>query len=777
MKKQRTAGLILIITLCLLGIWGLTGNTAVWGAMIEVKNITAPHDIPAVAVGLNKSSEVITEKLSQVSYTVYTDAEILHIPVSWDVSSVNMKIAGVYTIKGVLKLSAEYDLGELESQQVQTTVSVQYPDRPDINTYYRLTAAGLYIFPWLEQEDPDSMEVYLKKDNGQWLNLTEEGFALCDEEGLYVSNQSMVVGNTYSLLVLYDNGRKQTGTLRFLYRKDGSLKIYSYQYSQIGTIQKPGKTIRSYDTKDEKYLSRCAAYAVKMGGSLKKIEQDLKESVRLRVSTAEEFENTAENPEVILESSWDLSQVNIAKQGVYKVTGTFTVPEGYEVADDLMLPEAYAYISVQKRGEPQINTYSMPAVDLLEFPMLLDSFSEEERRNMQVYLSEDKGSYQKIDDDLVEITSGGIQIYYREILKKGKNYDICAVYESGSTGIYSFSYNDTFIVNEYWHERNFSDREEKNLPDIVQKAPETSSPSGQQGNDETTQDSQEEYSGTGSAGYTYSGSYRTSGSSKGQNSGNSNGSNGSGSEAASASATENSVTELSTDTITAVSGQRLLLMIQQNGSAKFEKQGISVTLSADTVNGWKVNADDEIQIRIEKTAKAAFSLRIFVRGEEVTEIPGTVVEFQVSVFDGIQSPETTAVEDIQGNQYAAVYQEKQNILRLEISQTGDYFLTHGGSDDSQVSEEQSAAEGTESSGTEGITEQVDMASAEFITGDEDTGFTEEEPLTERETEESAENSDTQSLAKYLSLNRILPTLLIVCVLAFGVIFTLHKKHK
>ena len=67
-----------------------------------------------------------------------------------------------------------------------------------------------------------------------------------------------------------------------------------------------------------------------------------------------------------------------------------------------------------------------------------------------------------------------IQIYYREILKKGQNYQICAVYEKGSTGIYSFSYNDAFIVNEYWHERNFSDREEKDLPDIVQKEPASS---------------------------------------------------------------------------------------------------------------------------------------------------------------------------------------------------------------------------------------------------------------------------------------------------------------
>lgn len=460
-----------MITLCLTGIWGMKKNTTVWGAVIRVNDVIVPHDIPAVAVEINKSSEQITEKLSKVFYTVYTDADTLHIPASWDVSSVNMKLAGVYTVKGVLKLPQEYAFEGNENLQVQTTVSVQYPDKPDINTYYRLTAAGIYIFPWLKQENSDSMEAYLKKESGQWINLTEEGFALCEEEGLYVSNQSMVVGNTYSLLVTYDNGRKQTNTLRFQYQRDGSLKIYGYQYSQLGNTGSPAKRIRSYNAKDEKYLSRCAAYAVEIGSSLRKIEEDLKEGVRLRVSTAEKFENTAENPEIILESSWNMSQVDLTKQGVYKLTGTFVVPEGYQLSENLALPKAYAYLSVQKKGYPQINTYSMPVVDLVEFPMLMAGFSAEELQNVQVYIRENKGSYQKLDRELAEVTSKGIQLYCREVLKKENNYDICAVYETGSTGIYSFSYNDEFIVNEYWHERNFSDRDEKNLPTIVQKAP------------------------------------------------------------------------------------------------------------------------------------------------------------------------------------------------------------------------------------------------------------------------------------------------------------------
>ena len=669
MRKEKSIILFLLIGICLSGMFIIKNPTVIRGQENEILHVIAPEDIPAVAVEVNESSEIISEKLAEVSYTVYTDSDTLHIPVLWDVSAVNMKLSGVYTVKGTLKLPRGYDLGEINSPQVQTTVSVQYPGRPEINTYYRLTAAGLYIFPWLEREDADSMEAYLKKDNGQWMNLTEEGFALCSEGGLYVSNQSMVVGNTYSLMAVYGNGQRQTGTLRFRYQKDGSLKVYSYQHSQLGNTGSPAKRIRSYNAKDEKYLGRCAAYAVEIGSSLGKIEEDLKESVRLRVSTAEKFENTAENPEIILESSWDMSQVDLTKQGVCKLTGTFVVPEGYQLSENLTLPKVYAYLSVQKRGDPQINTYSMPVVDLVEFPMLMAGFSAEELQSIQVYIRENKGSYQKLDRELAEVTSGGIQLYCREILKKGNNYDICAVYETGSTGIYSFSYNDEFIVNEYWHERNFSDRDEKNLPAIVQKAPGqtiTPMPSGEEvESPDTKENYHEESSGETSDNSRNSGQKASAGETKATGFGT----------VSDLDAAESTVTELSTDTVTAVSGQRLLLMLQQNGIIRFEKQGISVTILPETINTWKVAANDEIQMRIEKTAESAFSLRIFVRGEEVTEIPGSTVEFQTSVFGELSSPETLTVADEQGNLCAVTWQEKQKILRVEIEKTGDYFIS------------------------------------------------------------------------------------------------------
>ena len=108
------------------------------------------------------------------------------------------------------------------------------------------------------------------------------------------------------------------------------------------------------------------------------------------------------------------------KVRVYKLTGTFVIPQGYELSDDLTLPEACAYISVQKKGNPQIDTYSMPAVDMIEFPMLMDGFSKADLQNMQVHIRENKGSYQKADKELVEINVPGSAALLPGSVKEGK---------------------------------------------------------------------------------------------------------------------------------------------------------------------------------------------------------------------------------------------------------------------------------------------------------------------------------------------------------------------
>ena len=129
------------------------------------------------------------------------------------------------------------------------------------------------------------------------------------------------------------------------------------------------------------------------------------------------------------------------------------------------------------------------------------------------------------------------------------------------------------------------------------------------------------------------------------------------------------------------------------------------------------------------------------------------MEFQTSVFGGIQSPETVKAEDVQGNQYAVNYQEKQNVLCMEINQTGDYFLTDGKS--------------------ESIGNQTDEDSVKAISDGEDIGFT-EEPMPEEETEQKTEQKTENSAKQFLMIILTLPA---VCILVAAIIFAIRKKRR
>ena len=108
---------------------------------------------------------------------------------------------------------------------------------------------------------------------------------------------------------------------------------------------------------------------------------------------------------------------------------------------------------------------------------------------------------------------------------------------------------------------------------------------------------------------------------------------------------------------------------------------------------------------------------------------------------------------MQGNQYAVNYQEKQNVLCMEINQTGDYFLTDGKS--------------------ESIGNQTDEESVKAISDGEDIGFT-EEPMPEEETEQKTEQKTENSAKQFLMIILTLPA---VCILVAAIIFAIRKKRR
>lgn len=123
-----------------------------------------------MAVEVNTDSQGISEKLSEVFYTVYTEDDILRVPVNWETESVNMRQCGVYTIRGSLKLPEGYEVGEMEIPQVQTTVSVQ--------------RAGQSGYQYLLQAD-GSGDLYFSMAGEHRCrfhgSLSEKGFGTVDE--------------------------------------------------------------------------------------------------------------------------------------------------------------------------------------------------------------------------------------------------------------------------------------------------------------------------------------------------------------------------------------------------------------------------------------------------------------------------------------------------------------------------------------------------------------------------------------------------------------------
>ena len=186
----------------------------------------------------------------------------------------------------------------------------------------------------------------------------------------------MIAENIYTLTVVYNEGK--TRNLKYRYQSDGRLEILSYQPGTIGGTVSKDTVIRSCEEIDEKSLQRCMVYAVRAGQSLAEVRTELEETFYIFGSTCEEYEDTAAHPAVIMPSVWDFSQVDVNAPGVYKVTGTFAAPEGCTVDQELTVPGASAYITVQRPDQPEVQTCCVVGVDTLFFPMILDRFTDEQ---------------------------------------------------------------------------------------------------------------------------------------------------------------------------------------------------------------------------------------------------------------------------------------------------------------------------------------------------------------------------------------------------------------
>lgn len=460
MKRKMT---FWIFALCfLLMLCPLTGAQKVWAGNSVITDFSRIFYIPAGAVLRGGSLEELKETYDSMSCMAYTeDGQELELNVIWDYSKVNVQKVGAYQITGTLKLPEGYTSG-ITVPSWTVGISVQNFEELEIQVYSRMISAGLYYFPWITDQDPDAMEIWMQPEGEDWINISEEGYGMCDTDGMYLSCQSMVKGNTYTLTVVYPNGK--TRNLKYRYASDGTLDIISYQPWLLGSSGVKDTTIRSCEPIEEGSLERLGAYALRKGQSTYGLKKQLEKSLHILGSTQTEYEDSASHPSVVMPSVWDFGGVNTNVPGVYKVTGSFQAPEGYTLDPDAKLPTASVYVAVQRPDQPQVQTCAMAGSSNLFFPMILDAFTDDQLKDFQPEL---KCKDQKIslNQDSWYMTREGLYLK-KTNLQLNHDYSLQVAYPGGSTGTYTFHFDENFITNDHWYERNYADRDGKDLPDI-----------------------------------------------------------------------------------------------------------------------------------------------------------------------------------------------------------------------------------------------------------------------------------------------------------------------
>ena len=133
--------------------------------------------------------------------------------VEWDFSDIDLNTIGLYHAMGKLTAPENTVLADrVDFPEITIPVSVQAPDRPDINCF--LAARGNLHFPWVTPPgELNEISVWLSENNGSW-NRLESGVYV-GQEMLSIATRLLMPGSSYRLQVDYDGG--QTGILSFTY--------------------------------------------------------------------------------------------------------------------------------------------------------------------------------------------------------------------------------------------------------------------------------------------------------------------------------------------------------------------------------------------------------------------------------------------------------------------------------------------------------------------------------------------------------------------------------
>ena len=206
--KKRLKGLISVFFFFLC-IFAWKNVQEVRAAENVIRDFSRIFYIPAGVVLKGGSLQKLQEIYDGMSCIAYTeDGEELYLDAIWDYSGIDIQTVGAYKITGTVRLPEGYT-SNVGLPEWTAWISVQNPGQPEIQVYSRMISAGIYYFPWITEQNPDKMAIWLQREGEDWVNVSEEGYVFADTDGMYLSCQSMIAENIYTLTVVYNEGKPE----------------------------------------------------------------------------------------------------------------------------------------------------------------------------------------------------------------------------------------------------------------------------------------------------------------------------------------------------------------------------------------------------------------------------------------------------------------------------------------------------------------------------------------------------------------------------------------
>lgn len=318
-------------------------------------------------------------------------------------------------------------------------------------------------------------------------------------------------------------------------------------------------------------------------------------------------------------TQWDFSEVNLNRTGSYRVRGKLIAPPGTTFAEGLTVPELYVMVSVQQPEVPQINNFYLQPGELC-FPFVSLPCAEEDA---SAWMSvNDEPWVQLAGDDLATdatVLKVGIHLF-----ENGNTYRLQMDYPGGQTGIVTFKMGDVLDFISYIDgDRDGDDVDGVTPPGLGQPPPgggntlppptPTPDPTPPSKPNPTPKPTPPVADGnpTGSSAPAQSGGQQPPAIEV--------------IAPAPAQTEKPAFLEESDATSTTLSGARLRLMLAEETGARFSKQEINVTMSAEAVAALGISDEDVVTVQILRESDTVFFFGVTVNEQNVTSLMGTSI--------------------------------------------------------------------------------------------------------------------------------------------------------